>query len=88
MNIIKSQELDIGDDIGNDIVNDKDIRVYNMIKAIIVKDNDAVNEMIKVFQEKYHFQKYIEVVNLEENDDFKQFLNVTIFYYGKHTLPD
>lgn len=82
MNIVKTQEVDTDYDVS------KNIYLYNMIKTIVVKDELAVNEMIKVFQTKYNFKKYIEVINLEENDDFKKFLNVMVFNYSKYTLPN
>ena len=45
------------------------------------------NKMIKIFEEKYDLKKYMEVVNLEQNDNFKKFLNTMIFYYNEHPLP-
>jgi hypothetical protein len=71
--IIRSQEIDFNKNELTKITN-----------PVI---NEMTDEMIKIFQEKYHFEKYIEVINLADNYDFKKFLNMMILYYNEHPMP-
>lgn len=58
------------------------------LSETIVKNQGALDDLIKAFQSKYKFNKYIDIVSMEENEEFKQFLNMAIFYYNQNEISN